>query len=116
VIVVDTNVLACFLMPYEHSAQAEALYDRDPEWAVPILWRSECRNVLAGYLRRGVLSFEDIVRVNSRVEVVIGADEPVLGPVKGEHLLGERLTPAFGCGDTGDASGEKFTGYVEGWE
>lgn len=40
-IVVDTNVLAYFLLPCEFSRQAEGLFERDPDWAAPILWRSE---------------------------------------------------------------------------
>jgi len=58
VIVVDSNVLAYLYLPSEHTAAAEALFERDPDWAAPILWRSEFRNILAGYLRRKSISFE----------------------------------------------------------
>ena len=51
-IVVDTNVLAYFLMRGEHTSAAEALYERDAQWVAPILWRSEFRNLLAGYMRK----------------------------------------------------------------
>lgn len=54
-IVVDVNVIAYLLIDGEHTRQAEALHATDPEWAAPLLWRSEWRNVLAGYLRRGEL-------------------------------------------------------------
>lgn len=54
-IVVDVNVIAYLLIPGEHTAASEALLEVDPEWAAPLLWRSEWRNVLAGYLRRGEL-------------------------------------------------------------
>lgn len=54
-IVVDVNVMAYLLIEGEHTAAAEALLAADPEWASPLLWRSEWRNVLAGYLRRGEL-------------------------------------------------------------
>ena len=57
-IVVDTNILAYLYLPGEHTAIAEALLEHDPEWAAPVLWRSEFRNILAGYLRRGSLTFE----------------------------------------------------------
>lgn len=29
---------------------------RDAEWVAPILWRSEFRNILAGFMRRGLLT------------------------------------------------------------
>jgi predicted nucleic acid-binding protein len=60
-IVVDSNVLAYLYLPGEFSAKADALLESDPEWAAPILWRSEFRNILAGYLRRKTISFEQAV-------------------------------------------------------
>ena len=57
-IVVDSNILAYLYLPGEFTAAAEALLEREPEWAAPPLWRSEFRNILAGYVRRKMLSFE----------------------------------------------------------
>lgn len=74
-IVVDTNILAYFLLPYEHGAAADALFKRDPNWAVPILWRSEFRNLLAGELRRKSLSFDEIVKVQSEAESLLAGQE-----------------------------------------
>ncbi|HMO51523.1 MAG TPA: type II toxin-antitoxin system VapC family toxin [Kiritimatiellia bacterium] len=54
-IVVDVNVLAYLWIPGEMTALAETALARDPHWVSAILWRSEFRNILAGYLRRGVL-------------------------------------------------------------
>jgi predicted nucleic acid-binding protein len=68
VIVVDSNVVAYLYLPGEHTAKAEALLQRDPDWAAPVLWRSEFRNILAGYLRRKTLSFEQACNLQSEVE------------------------------------------------
>lgn len=57
-IVVDSNVLAYLYLPTEFTAAAEALLEQEPDWAAPILWRSEFRNILAGYMRRKTISFE----------------------------------------------------------
>lgn len=54
-IVVDVNALAYLWIPGEMTATVEKVLRRDPHWVTSILWRSEFRNVLAGYLRRGVL-------------------------------------------------------------
>ena len=55
-IVVDTNIIAYLYLPTDLTGQAERLLESDPEWAVPVLWRSEFRNVLALYLRKGLIS------------------------------------------------------------
>ncbi len=31
---------------------------RQPEWAAPLLWRSELRNILVLYMRKRLLDFE----------------------------------------------------------
>jgi len=68
VIVVDTNVIAYLYLPGEFTASAEALLQADPEWAAPPLWRSEFRNVLAGCLRRGALTFEQAISLQREAE------------------------------------------------
>ena len=58
-IVVDTNVLAYLFLTSEHATQAEQALRSDPEWAAPLLWRSEFRNVLAHYIRRELLTVQE---------------------------------------------------------
>ena len=55
-IVADTNILVYRLVPNPRNSDAMALARFDAEWAAPVLWRSEVRNALAGYLRAGRLS------------------------------------------------------------
>lgn len=77
-IVVDTNVLAYLYLPGEHTAAAEALLARQPDWAAPVLWRSELRNVLAGCLRRGLLTFEQASAIQREAqELMQGAEHEV---------------------------------------
>jgi predicted nucleic acid-binding protein len=54
-IVVDVNTLAYLWIPGEMTALAERALARDPHWVSSILWRSEFRKILAGYIRRGAL-------------------------------------------------------------
>ncbi len=55
-IIVDTNIIGYLYLTSERSTQAEQALRKDPQWAAPLLWRSEFRNVLALYLRRKILS------------------------------------------------------------
>ena len=74
-IVVDTNVLAFLYLPGEYTAVAEALLERDPDWAAPVLWRSEFRNILAGYLRRGSLTFRQAHSLQCEAEDLLAGAE-----------------------------------------
>lgn len=51
-ITVDTNLIAYFWINGDRTPVAQSVMERDPAWCAPTLWRSEMRNILAGYLRR----------------------------------------------------------------
>ena len=68
-IVVDTNVLAALFLAAKPSRHAEAALLRDPDWAAPLLWRSELRNVLVTHMRRG------LYELGHGLEVLESADE-----------------------------------------
>ena len=78
-IVVDTNVLAYFYLPSELSPQAARLRERDPHWVAPHLWRSEFRNVLSLYLRKGMRSLDQAFTIQTRAETLL-ADCEYEGP------------------------------------
>lgn len=61
-IVVDVNTLVYLWIPGEMTGSAEKALERDPYWVSSILWRSEFRNILAGYLRRGDLEPQAALR------------------------------------------------------
>jgi predicted nucleic acid-binding protein len=62
-------------LPSEHTEKAEALFKNDPEWVAPILWRSEFRNILAGYIRRDTLTLEQAIDLQQEVEGLLSGNE-----------------------------------------
>jgi predicted nucleic acid-binding protein len=54
VIVIDTNVLAYFLIEGPQSATARHIMAADREWRIPELWKHEFLNILASYVRGGM--------------------------------------------------------------
>lgn len=62
-IVIDTNIIGYLYLTSTRSALAEQALIKDPEWAAPLLWRSELRNVLALYMRRDLLSLQDAQQI-----------------------------------------------------
>ena len=55
-IVVDTNIMAYFLIRGEHSEAVDRLYAADPDWIAPRLWLDEFLNVLVTSERNEKLS------------------------------------------------------------
>lgn len=96
-IVVDTNILAYLYLPGEYSANAEALLERDPEWAAPLLWRSEFRNILAGYLRRGALKFEQVADLQDEAEALLEGAEFAVDSISVLELVRDSNCSAYDC-------------------
>ena len=74
-IVVDTNVIAYLYLPSAYTPLAERLLEHDADWVAPLLWRSELRNVLALYLRRQQLSFEQALTIQGEAESLLAEGE-----------------------------------------
>lgn len=96
-IVVDTNVIAYLLLPCEVSSRADALWAKDPEWAVPVFWRSELRNVLAGYLRREALTFDDVVNIQDEAEALVAGNEYEVASRRVLELVRDSRCTAYDC-------------------
>ena len=96
-IVVDSNVLAYLYLPGEYTAAAEALLEQDSEWAAPILWRSEFRNILAGYLRRKAITFEQANSLQREAESLLEGAEFELESLAVLELVRDSDCSAYDC-------------------
>jgi len=74
-IVVDANIIIYLHIQGERTAQALRALQKDPSWIAPLLWESEFRNVLAGYMRHHIFKLEDAQRVmNSALQTMEGRE------------------------------------------
>jgi predicted nucleic acid-binding protein len=96
-IVVDSNVLAYLYLPGDFTVAAEALLNRDPEWTAPLLWRSEFRSILAGYLRRKSLSFEQAAALQAEAEALMAGGEYELDSTSVLELVRDSDCSAYDC-------------------
>ena len=74
-IVADNSVLVYFWLPSAFAEWAEAAKAQDSVWAAPVLWRAEFRNVLAGYLRKKLLTEAEANDAYLNVQKDLGAHE-----------------------------------------
>jgi predicted nucleic acid-binding protein len=78
VIVTDTNVVAYLLLPGVQTEEARRALARDAAWAAPLLWRSEFRNVLRGYMRQRHLTLAKARELQAAAEeLMAGREYPV---------------------------------------
>jgi predicted nucleic acid-binding protein len=97
VIVVDSNIIAYLYLPSELSAQAEQLLAKEPLWAAPTLWRSELRNVLALYIRKELLSFEQAYAIQTEAETLLADSEYEVPSLDVLRLVESSDCSAYDC-------------------
>ncbi len=91
-IVVDTNIIAYLYLPNSLSVAAEKLLDREPEWAAPLLWRSELRNVLAAQITRRSMTLDHAFAIQREAEDLLTGNEYEV-----DSLSVLRLAAGSGC-------------------
>ena len=77
-IVVDVNTIAYLWIPGEMTGRAEKSLEKDNAWVSPILWKSEFRNILAQYLRRGLILSETAQRCLEGAESQMSGHEYII--------------------------------------
>lgn len=67
-IVIDTNIIAHFWLPSDHTELCEKLFQWDPDWIAPVLWKSEFRNVVLLYMRNKLIDLPEALQITEKVE------------------------------------------------
>jgi predicted nucleic acid-binding protein len=96
-IVVDTNIIAYLYLPTEYTKKAEDLLVEEPTWAAPVLWRSEFRNILALYIRKGILTFDQAVQIQTEAESLMEENEFQVNSIDILKLIQNSSCSAYDC-------------------
>jgi predicted nucleic acid-binding protein len=96
-IVVDTNIIAYLYLPGDYTQLAEELLLQKPEWVVPALWRSELRNVLTHYLRKNILTFDQIYAIQTEAEALLASKEYEIDSYSVLRQVQESSCSAYDC-------------------
>jgi predicted nucleic acid-binding protein len=97
VTVVDTNVIAYLYLPGDMTPRAEKLLLRDPEWAAPLLWRSELRNILALYVRKSLLALDQALQIQREAESLLAPHEYAVNSLEVLSLANQSTCSAYDC-------------------
>ncbi|NOX10028.1 MAG: type II toxin-antitoxin system VapC family toxin [Gammaproteobacteria bacterium] len=96
-IVVDTNIISYLYISGDRSQQSEDLLSSDSNWVAPILWRSEFRNVLAQYLRKNLLSIDEILLIIQQAEKLLTDHEYEISSAHIMQLVKSSQCSAYDC-------------------
>ena len=96
-IVIDTNIIAYLYLPTEYTKKAEDLLLEEPIWAAPVLWRSEFRNILALYIRKGILAFDQAVQIQTEAESLMEENEFQVNSLDVLNLVQASSCSAYDC-------------------
>ena len=73
------------------------MFLRDPVWTAPLLWRSEFRSILTGYLRRREIRIDDAVEVQQKAEALLSGREHVVPSEWVLRLVASSACSAYDC-------------------
>lgn len=96
-IVADTNLLVYLYIKGQRTAQAEAVLEKDPVWAAPILWRSEFRNTLVGLVRSQDLNLTDAIEIVAEAERWLTGREYTVVSHRVMNLAAQSKCSAYDC-------------------
>lgn len=96
-IVVDTNIIAHFWLPSDHTKLCEQLFQLDPDWVAPVLWKSEFRNVVLLYLRKKLIELPDAIQITEKAENQMREREFHVNSVQVYDLANKSVCSSYDC-------------------
>jgi predicted nucleic acid-binding protein len=95
VIVVDSNVIAYHWVNGPLTQSARRVREKDADWHAPLLWRSEMRSILAGYLRDGTYDAGQVARIMTAAETALAGGEHVVQSANVFDVIGVSRLSAY---------------------
>ncbi len=96
-IVADTNTIAYLYLPTAQTDDVVSLLHKDPHWVVPLLWRSELRNVLALYVRKNIIDLSTATAMQAQAEQQLADNEYTVNSTEVLALAAESGCSAYDC-------------------
>lgn len=96
-IVVDTNIISYLYLNSKYSTLADQTFNKDPIWSVPLLWRSEFRNVLISYIRRNIIPLPAAIEIFEFAEKLLIENEYEINYVQVLSLSHSSGCSAYDC-------------------
>jgi predicted nucleic acid-binding protein len=96
-IVVDTNAIASMWVPNDMDEWVYKVLKKDSDWVAPLLWRSEFRNVLSIYLRKGILELPVVLQAMEEAEQLMDLNEFEVNSTQVMSFVANSSCSAYDC-------------------
>lgn len=96
-IAVDSNVVVYLYLPTALTPYAVKLRAKEPDWAVPRLWRSEMRSALSLYVRKQLITLDQAYRIQNSAETLLAASQFDVPSKEILQLAHESACSAYDC-------------------
>lgn len=96
-IVVDTNIVVYFHVEGDYTDVAGQIYQQDSQWCAPFLWRSEFRNTMLLYLRKELLTLDEVKEFARAAEQLLLGNEFHLPSTEVLYLAQNSQCSAYDC-------------------
>lgn len=96
-IVADTNTIAYLYLPTAQTDDVVSLLHKDPHWVAPLLWRSEFRNILALYVRKGIVDLRTAIAMQTQAEHQLADNEYTVNSMDVLSLASGSGCSAYDC-------------------
>ncbi len=81
-IVVDTNIITYLILTGDKTSLARQVYEADPQWVVPQLWKHEFLNVLVTHVRHDLLTVDGALQAwRVSQDILYRREQPVSMPL-----------------------------------
>jgi len=94
-IVADVNLVAYLLFSGENTEEASAVLRKDSIWALPYLWRSEFRNILAMHIQHRAMKLSDATLIWDSAASLARHHEYAVDPEAILRLVARRPITAY---------------------
>lgn len=96
-VVADTSTIAYLYLPTAQTNDVVSLLHKDPHWVAPLLWRSELRNVLGPYIRKGIIDFSTATAMQVQAEQQLADNEYTVNAIDFLTLASQSGCSAYDC-------------------
>ncbi|HLO14110.1 MAG TPA: type II toxin-antitoxin system VapC family toxin [Anaerolineales bacterium] len=96
-IIVDANLVGALFVQSDQSTLATRIFEKDPDWYAPLLWQSEMRSLITGYLRHSLMTLDKATQIMDEAHGLMMEHERFISSNLVLELVSTSKCTAYDC-------------------